>query len=100
MFLGATSTLFKNTCKHGVTTITDATCNFFSSCCLLPEQRDQFLALTIAFQVAGESEAVPPVPPFLQAKHHQFPQPLLIRFIASVPQSLSFTGLVLQYHCT
>lgn len=67
--------------------------------CYQREGTNSYLSTTFS-QVAVESEAVPLDPPFLQAKHHQFPQPLLIRFIASVLQSISFTGLVLQYHCT
>jgi len=35
--------------------------------------------VTTSFQVAVESDKVPPQPTFLQTKQPQFPQPLLVR---------------------
>ncbi|KAK4816275.1 hypothetical protein QYF61_014347, partial [Mycteria americana] len=48
--------------------------------CYLGEETDPHLSTT-SFQVVVESKKVSPQPPFLQAKHPQFPQPLLIRLV-------------------
>ncbi|KAK4824612.1 hypothetical protein QYF61_016881 [Mycteria americana] len=65
--------------------------------CYLEEQANANLATT-SFQVVVESKKVSPQPPLLQAKHHHFPQPLLIRLLLQTLHQLRCPSLGTLQH--